>query len=67
MRTTGQMRQTTPEVRPDAGRATRFSASARSTAVLTACRGRGTRFAVARHARRDNPRLTTTRNPGNVG
>src|SRR6266702_2566083 len=47
MRATEQMRQTTPEVRPDAGRATRFSATARSTGVLTACRARGTRFTVA--------------------
>jgi hypothetical protein len=36
-------------------------------AVLTACRARATRFAVAQDARRDEHRLTTTRNPGNVG
>jgi hypothetical protein len=56
MRATGQMRQTTPEVRPDAGRATRFSATARSIGVLTACRARGTRFAVA--PRRPKGRLS---------
>ena len=60
-------RMTTAEVRPDAGRATRFSASTRSIGVLTACRARGTRFGVAQDARRDDPGLTTTRNPGNVG
>jgi hypothetical protein len=39
-----QMRRTTTaEVRPDAGRATRLSASARETGGLTACRARGTR------------------------
>jgi predicted RNA-binding Zn-ribbon protein involved in translation (DUF1610 family) len=36
-------------------------------AVSTACRSRGTRFAIVQDARRDNPRLTTTRDPGNVG
>ena len=36
-------------------------------AVLTACRARGARFAVAQDARRDNPGLATIRNPGNVG
>jgi hypothetical protein len=60
-------RTTTAEVRPDAGRATRFSASARSIGVLTAGRALGTRFGVAQDARRDDPGLTTTRNPGNVG
>jgi hypothetical protein len=37
------------------------------TAVLTACRARGARFAVAQDARRDDPGLATIRNPGNVG
>jgi hypothetical protein len=36
-------------------------------AVLTACRARGARFAVAQDARRDDPGLATIRNPGNVG
>jgi hypothetical protein len=36
-------------------------------AVLTACRARGARFAVAQDARRDDPGLGTIRNPGNVG
>ena len=36
-------------------------------AVLTACRARGARFAIAQDARRDDPDLATIRNPGNVG
>ena len=36
-------------------------------AVLTGCRARGARFAVAQDARRDDPGLATIRNPGNVG
>jgi hypothetical protein len=59
-------RTTTAEVRPNAGRATRLSSQRGKLAVLTACRARATRFAVAQDARRDEHRLTTTRNPGNV-
>ena len=33
----------------------------------TAWRARGARFAVAQDARRDDPGLKMTRNPGNVG
>jgi hypothetical protein len=36
-------------------------------AVSTAWYGRGARFAVAQDARRDDPRLAMTPNPGNVG
>ena len=36
-------------------------------AVLTACRARGARFAVAQDARRDDLGPATIRNPGNVG
>src|ERR1700738_4063614 len=36
-------------------------------AVLTACRARGARFAVAQDARRDDPGPATIRNPGKVG
>ncbi len=36
-------------------------------AVLIARCARGARFAVAHDARRDDPGLATTRNPGNVG
>jgi len=46
MRRLGQMQQTTPEVRPDAGRATHFSTSARSTGGFE-------------HAARDLPLLKT--------
>jgi hypothetical protein len=48
LRTTRQMQHTTPEVRPDAGRPTRFSTSA-------VCRAHCTRSAVAQYARRDDP------------
>ena len=36
-------------------------------AVLSACRARGARFAVAQDARMDDPGLATIRNPRNVG
>jgi hypothetical protein len=36
-------------------------------AILTTCRARGPRFAVAQDTRWDEHGLTTTRNPGNVG
>ena len=49
------------------GRAKSFSVSARSTGVLTAYRARGRQFAVAQDARMDDPGLTITRNPGDVG
>jgi hypothetical protein len=67
MRATGQMQQTTPEVRPGAGRSTRFSVSARQLAVLTAYRIRSTRFAVAQDAPRSDARVRMDRHPGNVG
>jgi hypothetical protein len=68
MRASGQMQQTTPEVRPNASRSAGFSASAQSThGFLTGYRIRGTRFAVAQDARRNDPRVRTTRHPGNVG
>jgi hypothetical protein len=54
------MQQTTPEVRADAGRSTRFSAPVR----LTAYRIRSTRFAVAQNARRSDPRVRMTKYPG---
>ena len=60
-------RTTTAEVRPDAGGATRFSASARSTGGFDRLPCTRTRFGVAQDARRDDPGLATTRNRGNVG
>jgi hypothetical protein len=54
MRRLGQMQQTTPEVRPDAGRATHFSTSARSTGGFE--RLPGTRPAICRCSRRPKGR-----------
>ena len=54
MRRLGQMQQTTPEVRPDAGRATHFTTSARSTGGFE--RLPGTRPAICRCSRRPKGR-----------
>jgi hypothetical protein len=60
-------RTTTAEVRPDAGKATRLSASGRSTGDFDHLPRTGARFAVAQDVRRDEHGLTTTRNSENVG
>ena len=62
-----QMQQTTAaEVRLDAGRAARFSASVRSTGGFDRLPRTRCAIAVAQDARRDDLGLATTRNPGDV-
>jgi hypothetical protein len=52
---------------PDAGRATRFSSSAWSTGSFARLPCTRRRFAVAQDARMDDPGLTITPNPEDVG
>jgi hypothetical protein len=56
----------TAKVRPDAGKISAFSDSARVIAGSTAYCARDARFAVAQDARWSDPGPTTTGNPGNV-
>ena len=60
-------RTTTAEVRPDAEEQHVSARRRDPLAGLIVCCARGTRFAVAQYARREDPGLTMIRNPGNIG
>jgi hypothetical protein len=62
------MRQTTiAEVRPDVGRAARFSVSVQSTGLFGHLPFARCAIYRAGNARRGDPGLATTRNRGNIG